>query len=186
MLPAPGATLPQTVKVSDPMPGLKPLLKVVHPCELDNCRCERPAAPFVQVPGEEKPRCFECGKPVQELSRQQVAQDARKVQELKQKVVDKPKERVAAAKMPAVMVRSNAAGSEEAIQGTVREVAEARPAGAATVLLEAVPCAQGARPCPQLCWRVCARCGLQHCELLVDHEGACHCGCSSGGESDRE
>ena len=45
------------------------VVRVVHPCELDNCSCQRTALPFVWLPGEEKPRCFECAKPVQEFSR---------------------------------------------------------------------------------------------------------------------
>ena len=45
------------------------VVRVVHPCELDNCSCERPAEPLVWVPPEEKPRCYECLKPVQDLSR---------------------------------------------------------------------------------------------------------------------
>ena len=45
------------------------VVRVVHPCELDNCSCQRTTLPFVWVPGEEKPRCFECLKPVQEFSR---------------------------------------------------------------------------------------------------------------------
>ena len=43
--------------------------RILHPCELENCSCIRTALPFVWVPGEEKPRCFECLKPVQEFSR---------------------------------------------------------------------------------------------------------------------
>ena len=45
------------------------VVRGVHPCELDNCSCQRTALPFVWLPGEEKPRCFECLKPVQEFSR---------------------------------------------------------------------------------------------------------------------
>ena len=46
------------------------VVRVVHPCELDSCSCcPRTGLPFVWVPGEEKPRCFECAKPVQEFSR---------------------------------------------------------------------------------------------------------------------
>ena len=46
------------------------VVRVVHPCELDNCSCcPRTGLPFVWLPGEEKPRCFECAKPVQEFSR---------------------------------------------------------------------------------------------------------------------
>ena len=45
------------------------VVRVVHPCELDDCECERTAVPLVWVPDEEKPRCYECLKPVQELSR---------------------------------------------------------------------------------------------------------------------
>ena len=48
---------------------LAAVVRVVHPCELDNCSCQRTTLPFVWVPGEEKPRCFECLKPVQEFSR---------------------------------------------------------------------------------------------------------------------
>ena len=45
------------------------VVRVVNPCELDNCSCQRTALPFVWVPGEEKPLFFECAKPVQEFSR---------------------------------------------------------------------------------------------------------------------
>ena len=40
------------------------VLRVVHPCELGNCFCEWTKLPFCWVPGVEKPRCFECVKPV--------------------------------------------------------------------------------------------------------------------------
>ena len=45
------------------------VLRMVHPSELLNCSCERPAKPLSWVDEEEKPRCFECLKPVQEFSR---------------------------------------------------------------------------------------------------------------------
>ena len=61
---SPGASQPRTTSRDAPS-----VLRVVHLCELQNCSCERPAWPLVWVPGEEKPRCFECAKPVQELSR---------------------------------------------------------------------------------------------------------------------
>ena len=45
--------------------GMAAVVRVVHPCELDSCSCcPRTGLPFVWVPGEEKPRCFECAKPV--------------------------------------------------------------------------------------------------------------------------
>ena len=44
-------------------------LLFVHPCELDNCSCQRTALPFVWVPGEEQARCHECVELVQEFSR---------------------------------------------------------------------------------------------------------------------
>ena len=46
------------------------VLRMVHPSELLNCSCERPAPPLLWLLEEEKPRCFECAtKPVQEFSR---------------------------------------------------------------------------------------------------------------------
>ena len=59
---SPGASQPRTTSRDAPS-----VLRVVHLCELQNCSCERLAWPLVWVPGEEKPRCFECAKPVQEL-----------------------------------------------------------------------------------------------------------------------
>ena len=44
-------------------------LRVVHPSELLNCSCERPAPPFLWLLEEEKPRCYECLNPVQDSSR---------------------------------------------------------------------------------------------------------------------
>ena len=59
-----------------PGPGFKKyviagmaVLRAVHPSELGNCSCEWTTQPFVWVPEEEKPRCYECLKPVQDLSR---------------------------------------------------------------------------------------------------------------------
>ena len=45
------------------------VLRVVHPSELLNCSCERPANPFGWLDEDEKPRCFECLKPVRKFSR---------------------------------------------------------------------------------------------------------------------
>ena len=45
------------------------VLRVVHPSELLNCSCKRPTPPFIWLPAEEKPRCHECLKPVQDYSR---------------------------------------------------------------------------------------------------------------------
>ena len=45
------------------------VLRMVHPSELLNCCSERPAKPFGWLDEEEKPRCFECLKPVQKFSR---------------------------------------------------------------------------------------------------------------------
>ena len=45
------------------------VLREVHPSELDNCSCQRPAKPFDWLDEEEKPRCYECLKPVQKFSR---------------------------------------------------------------------------------------------------------------------
>ena len=62
--PSPGDSQPRTTSRDSPA-----VLRVVHLCELQNCSCERPAWPLVWVPEEEKPRCYECAKPVQELAR---------------------------------------------------------------------------------------------------------------------
>ena len=64
---SPGASQPRITARDAPA-----VLRVVHPCELQNCSCECPARPLVWVPEEEKPRCFECAKPVQELARLEV------------------------------------------------------------------------------------------------------------------
>ena len=64
---SPGASQPRITSRDAPA-----VLRVVHPCELQNCSCEFPARPLVWVPEEEKPRCFECAKPVQELARLEV------------------------------------------------------------------------------------------------------------------
>ena len=64
---SPGASQPRITARDAPA-----ILQVVHPCELQNCSCECPARPLVWVPEEEKPRCFECAKPVQELARLEV------------------------------------------------------------------------------------------------------------------
>ena len=46
------------------------VLRRVHPSELLNCSCGRPKKPLGWVDDEEeKPRCFECLKLVQEFSR---------------------------------------------------------------------------------------------------------------------
>ena len=46
------------------------VLRMVHPSELLNCSCERPAKPLLcWLDEEEKPRRFECLKPVQKFSR---------------------------------------------------------------------------------------------------------------------
>ena len=46
------------------------MLRVVCIAELMDCNCEAGVArPLVWVPDEDKPRCFECLKPVQQTSR---------------------------------------------------------------------------------------------------------------------
>ena len=56
-------------------------LLAVHPCEYEYCQCEKPKAPFVQVHGEERPRCFECAKPIHDASRCQVPNETQEAQE---------------------------------------------------------------------------------------------------------
>ena len=62
--PSPGDSQPRITSRDAPA-----VLRVVHPRELQNCSCECPARPLLWVPEEEKPRCYECAKPVQELAR---------------------------------------------------------------------------------------------------------------------
>ena len=45
------------------------VLRVVHPSELANCSCQRPAPPLLWLDVEEKPRCHACLKLVQDFSR---------------------------------------------------------------------------------------------------------------------
>ena len=45
------------------------VLRMVHPSELLNYSCERLTPPFLWLREEEKPRCYECLKPVQKFSR---------------------------------------------------------------------------------------------------------------------
>ena len=45
------------------------VLRVVHPSELLNCSRKRPTPPILWRREEEKPRCHECLKPVQDFSR---------------------------------------------------------------------------------------------------------------------
>ena len=51
------------------------VVREVHPSELGNCSCQRPAPPFLWLDVEEGPRCFECVKPVQEFSRLEPLED---------------------------------------------------------------------------------------------------------------
>ena len=43
-------------------------------CELENCSCVTPSEPLLRIPGERRPRCFECVKPVQEWQRLRLQQ----------------------------------------------------------------------------------------------------------------
>ena len=45
------------------------VLRLVGAGELQNCPCSKPAQPTIWVPGEVRPRCFDCVKPIQEISR---------------------------------------------------------------------------------------------------------------------
>ena len=47
--------------------SVQPYICIVEPWELAPCKCEVKGR-FIQVPGEERPRCFECLEPVDETS----------------------------------------------------------------------------------------------------------------------